>query len=208
MTAANEKLVRDAYAAFAAGDVPAVLAALDPNISWHVPGANRASGVFKGHDQVVQHFTTLFEVTGGTSPSRCSGCSPTMRVPPLSPRSLARGTARTTPTGTHTCGLSTTARSPGSRSSSTRGLSRTRCWPDRALARHLGDCELSDTGRPKSVSFLALACRGTIRPVRRPGASRARPTGGTDRPRIRRPLGSCGAPVRRRRPPGGAGRRE
>lgn len=66
MTAANEKLVRDAYAAFAAGDVPAVLAALDPNISWHVPGANRASGVFKGHDQVVQHFTTLFEVTGGT----------------------------------------------------------------------------------------------------------------------------------------------
>jgi uncharacterized protein len=62
----NEELLRGTYAAFAAGDVPAVLAVLDGDVSWHIPGANRASGTFHGHEQLVQHFTTLFEVTQGT----------------------------------------------------------------------------------------------------------------------------------------------
>jgi ketosteroid isomerase-like protein len=62
----NEGLLRDTYAAFAAGDVPAVLAVLDTDVSWHVPGANRVSGTFHGHEEVVQHFTTLFEISEGT----------------------------------------------------------------------------------------------------------------------------------------------
>jgi ketosteroid isomerase-like protein len=31
----NVELVRGAYAAFAAGDVPAVLQLLDPNVEWY-----------------------------------------------------------------------------------------------------------------------------------------------------------------------------
>lgn len=62
----NETMLRDAYAAFAAGDVAAVLAVLDKDICWHVPGLNQLSGTFEGHEEVVQHFTTLFQVTDGT----------------------------------------------------------------------------------------------------------------------------------------------
>jgi ketosteroid isomerase-like protein len=62
----NEDLLRTCYAAFAQGDVPAVLAVLDPNITWTTGDHNALTGVIHGHDEVVAYFTKLFELTGGT----------------------------------------------------------------------------------------------------------------------------------------------
>ena len=62
----NETMMRSGYAAFAAGDIPAVLALFDPQITWTAPGNNSLAGVYTGHDAVVGFFTKLFEITGGT----------------------------------------------------------------------------------------------------------------------------------------------
>ena len=62
----DETLIRGACAAFAAGDVPGVLAVLAEDVAWRVPGGNRASGTFRGHQEVVEHPTTVFELSGGT----------------------------------------------------------------------------------------------------------------------------------------------
>jgi ketosteroid isomerase-like protein len=51
--------LRAAYAAFAAGDLPGVLAALDPQIEWHVPTVLPHGGDFHGHDGVIGYFTGL-----------------------------------------------------------------------------------------------------------------------------------------------------
>ena len=66
MSHPNEVLLRTGYAAFAAGDVPAVLAILDPNITWTSGEHNALTGVSHGHDEVVAYFTKLFELSGGT----------------------------------------------------------------------------------------------------------------------------------------------
>jgi uncharacterized protein len=62
----NAALLRDAYDAFARGDIPAVLALLDPSITWHVPGRSPLSGDYKGHDEVLGFFGTAMERSGGT----------------------------------------------------------------------------------------------------------------------------------------------
>lgn len=59
-------LLRGGYQAFAAGDIPAVLAIFDPAIAWHEPGRNPVSGDYKGHDEVVGFFGRLMEASGGT----------------------------------------------------------------------------------------------------------------------------------------------
>lgn len=66
MSHPNDFLMRTGYAAFAAGDVPGVLAILDPNITWTAGDHNALTGVSHGHDEVVAFFTKLFEVTGGS----------------------------------------------------------------------------------------------------------------------------------------------
>ncbi len=66
MSHPNEDLMRTGYAAFAAGDVPGVLAVLDPAITWTAGDHNALTGVSRGHDEVVAFFTKLFEVTGGS----------------------------------------------------------------------------------------------------------------------------------------------
>ena len=43
-TSANAALIRRAYQAFAAGDIPTVLSLLADDISWHVPGRSPLSG--------------------------------------------------------------------------------------------------------------------------------------------------------------------
>lgn len=62
----NEALVRAGYDAFVRGDLDAVRGFLDPNVSWHVAGANPLAGVYRGHDELLALFTTIFEMTGGT----------------------------------------------------------------------------------------------------------------------------------------------
>jgi uncharacterized protein len=66
MADANVDILRRAYDAFAAGDVPTVLALFSPTIAWHVPGRSPLSGDYQGHDQVVDFFTKSMELCGGT----------------------------------------------------------------------------------------------------------------------------------------------
>jgi ketosteroid isomerase-like protein len=48
MSQANADLVRDLYAAFGRGDVPALLTMLDDQIEWHTPPNRRHRGDFPG----------------------------------------------------------------------------------------------------------------------------------------------------------------
>ena len=43
----NAAIVRELYAAFARGDVPVVLEALDPQVEWHVPSGPPYAGVYQ-----------------------------------------------------------------------------------------------------------------------------------------------------------------
>ncbi len=66
MAQSNAEILRSGYEAFAAGDVPAVLALFAEDITWHVPGRNPTSGDYTGHDEVLGFFQTLGERSGGT----------------------------------------------------------------------------------------------------------------------------------------------
>ena len=65
-TSPNQQLIERAYDAFARGDVPNVMAALDDDILWHVPGRGPISGDFRGHEQVLGFFGRFMELSGGT----------------------------------------------------------------------------------------------------------------------------------------------
>ena len=56
---AHTDTLRDAYAAFKAGDLNGVLSALDPDIEWRVPTALPQGGDFHGHDGVIAYFGRL-----------------------------------------------------------------------------------------------------------------------------------------------------
>jgi ketosteroid isomerase-like protein len=62
----NEELIRSGYQAFAQGDVEAVLAQFDENITWHVGGRSAIAGDYHGHQGVMEFFGKLLEMTGGT----------------------------------------------------------------------------------------------------------------------------------------------
>jgi uncharacterized protein len=66
MTNPNVDLLSRAYGAFAIGDIPTVLSALADDITWHVPGDNPLSGVYKGHDAVLDFFGRCAELSSGT----------------------------------------------------------------------------------------------------------------------------------------------
>jgi ketosteroid isomerase-like protein len=51
--------LRAAYAAFAAGDLPGVLAPLDPQIEWRVPTVLPQGGEYHGHGGVVEFLQSL-----------------------------------------------------------------------------------------------------------------------------------------------------
>jgi ketosteroid isomerase-like protein len=63
---AASALIRSAYEAFAAGDVPAVLETFAEDISWHIPGRSPVAGVYVGHDRVLDFFGRLGELSNGT----------------------------------------------------------------------------------------------------------------------------------------------
>jgi uncharacterized protein len=65
MSEANGAIIRKAYEDFAQGNIPAVFAAFDPTITWHVPGHSPLSGDFTGHDQVGGFFQRTLERSGG-----------------------------------------------------------------------------------------------------------------------------------------------
>jgi ketosteroid isomerase-like protein len=66
MTQSDTEILRGAYAAFAAGDVPAVLGMFSDDITWHEPGRNPLAGDYTGHDEVVGFFQALGERCDGT----------------------------------------------------------------------------------------------------------------------------------------------
>ena len=61
----NGTIIRKAYADFARGDVAGVFAALDPVITWHVPGHGPLSGDFTGHAEIGGFFGRTMELSGG-----------------------------------------------------------------------------------------------------------------------------------------------
>ncbi|RZT87689.1 hypothetical protein EV383_4615 [Pseudonocardia sediminis] len=52
-------VARDAYDAFARGDVPALLAMLDPDVVWRAPEGVPWGGEHRGTDQVREFFAAL-----------------------------------------------------------------------------------------------------------------------------------------------------
>jgi ketosteroid isomerase-like protein len=56
--------IREAFGAFGRGDIPAVLAALDPDIEWVEPEGYPWGDVYRGHDRVVGLFQTAAEMLG------------------------------------------------------------------------------------------------------------------------------------------------
>jgi hypothetical protein len=65
MGVSNSAIIRKAYEDFARGSISAVFVALDPTITWHVPGHSPLSGDFTGHDQIEGFFRRTMELSGG-----------------------------------------------------------------------------------------------------------------------------------------------
>jgi ketosteroid isomerase-like protein len=66
MNESNATIIRNAYDAFAKGDVPSVFAVFDPAITWHVPGHSLLSGDFTGRDQIGGFLMRTMELSEGT----------------------------------------------------------------------------------------------------------------------------------------------
>ena len=54
-------LLRGVIEAFVAGDLPAMEAAFDENVTWHAPGMNRFSGQFRGRAAVLERLDQMRE---------------------------------------------------------------------------------------------------------------------------------------------------
>ena len=65
MGESNAAIIRKAYGDFAHRDIPAVFAAFDPAITWHIPGHSPLSGDYTGHDQIKGFFRRTMELSGG-----------------------------------------------------------------------------------------------------------------------------------------------
>ena len=65
MLESSAAIIRRAYEDFARGDIPAVFAAFDPAITWHVPGHGPLSGDYAGHDQIGAFFNRTMELSAG-----------------------------------------------------------------------------------------------------------------------------------------------
>lgn len=63
---ANVTTIRNAYTAFAAGDVAAVLALFSPDLVFHVAGSGPLAGEQKGLDGLQAVLGNGHETTGGT----------------------------------------------------------------------------------------------------------------------------------------------
>ena len=65
MSESNTEIIRKAYQDFANGNIPAVFAAFDATISWHVPGHSPLSGDYRGHEQIGGFFQRTMELSRG-----------------------------------------------------------------------------------------------------------------------------------------------
>jgi ketosteroid isomerase-like protein len=63
MTATNKEIIEQAYASFAAGDIPAALAAFADDIQWTEPDGYPIAGTFVGPQRVLEDvFMRLGEI--------------------------------------------------------------------------------------------------------------------------------------------------
>jgi ketosteroid isomerase-like protein len=63
----NATRIRDLVAAFRAGDVAAIRAAIAPDATWHFPGRRGAlAGHHAGHEAIFAFLGRVVELTGGT----------------------------------------------------------------------------------------------------------------------------------------------
>ena len=63
----NGALMRSVFESFAAGDVAAMEAAFDDDLTWHAPGTNRFSGQFRGPAAAMERFAQMREAGISTS---------------------------------------------------------------------------------------------------------------------------------------------
>jgi uncharacterized protein len=66
VTHPNEDLLHRGYAAFASGDLAAVLAMMADDMVWHVGGRNQLAGDYHGHQEITGFFGKLLELSAGT----------------------------------------------------------------------------------------------------------------------------------------------
>jgi ketosteroid isomerase-like protein len=64
----NLEKTKQAYAAFAAGDVAAASENLADDIEWIVPGNSKVSGTYRGKDDVIGFWMNLAEKSFTTAP--------------------------------------------------------------------------------------------------------------------------------------------
>ena len=71
----NTDIIGSGYRAFAAQDIPAVLAMLDPDIEWYIPDELPDGGTYRGPNGVLQFFGKLQETYSEfrVEPERFSG---------------------------------------------------------------------------------------------------------------------------------------
>jgi ketosteroid isomerase-like protein len=60
------EVVRRAYAAFATGDIDAVMRVCADEITFHIPGTSPLSGEWAGRERVLAFFATAGELSEGT----------------------------------------------------------------------------------------------------------------------------------------------
>ena len=66
----NLEATKKAYAAFAAGDIEAVVSNWDDDLEWFIPGNGALSGRYHGKDEVLGFFAKLAEKSFTTAPIR------------------------------------------------------------------------------------------------------------------------------------------
>jgi|BarGraNGADG00312_1021997.scaffolds.fasta_scaffold11640_2 uncharacterized protein len=70
---ANIESVKQAYAAFTAGDAAAAMANMSDDIEWIVSGDSAVSGTYRGQAQVGEFWAAIAEKSFTTSPQRFLG---------------------------------------------------------------------------------------------------------------------------------------
>ena len=66
MTEANEDIVRQGYAAFAAGDMETLRSLFAPDAVHVATGESPIAGEYQGVDAILGYYGTLFELSDGT----------------------------------------------------------------------------------------------------------------------------------------------
>ena len=62
----NVQHMRDGYAAFGKGDLPALEELMTEDVVWHVAGSTPLSGTYRGRTAVLEFFGKVMEVTEGS----------------------------------------------------------------------------------------------------------------------------------------------